>query len=155
MRRYGHFCGIIIIQHYVARFSQILAQDHRFCRGLFRARFFSGYHEQYLGACAPYARPPKLAHRWPNYLCLPRHALSFGAYRGLSLRLGVMVWCLSVWVYDHAPEAVRRTVLCGLLAWFVLDSSGSAASGNASNVLFNVLVLLLAVGPLWRPAKEA
>jgi hypothetical protein len=74
---------------------------------------------------------------------------------GFLLGWGVMVWCLSVWVYDHAPEAVRRTVLCGLLAWFVLDSSGSAASGNASNVLFNVLVLLLAVGPLWRPAKEA
>jgi hypothetical protein len=35
----------------------------------------------------------------------------------------------------------------------VLDSAGSIASGNASNAFFNILVLLLAVGPLWRPAK--
>jgi len=66
---------------------------------------------------------------------------------------GVMVWCLSLWVYDVAPEPVRKTVLFGLLSWFVVDSSGSIASGNASNAFFNVIVLLLAVGPLWRPAK--
>jgi hypothetical protein len=74
---------------------------------------------------------------------------------GFLLGWGVMVWRLSVSVYDHAPEAVRRTVLYGLLAWFLLDSAGSAASGNPSNVVFNVLVLLVAVGPLWRPARAA
>jgi hypothetical protein len=73
---------------------------------------------------------------------------------GFLLGWGVMIWCLSTWVYDTAPEAVRRTVLIGVLAWFVLDSAGSVASGNPSNVLFNVLVLLLAVGPLWVPAKR-
>jgi hypothetical protein len=72
---------------------------------------------------------------------------------GFLLGWGVTIWCLSTWVYDHAPEAVRRSVLAGLLSWFVLDSAGSIASGNASNALFNVLVLLLAVGPLWRPAR--
>lgn len=72
---------------------------------------------------------------------------------GFLLGWGVMIWCLSIWVYDHAPEFVRRSVLAGMLAWFVLDSTGSITSGNASNALFNVLVLLLAVGPLWRPAK--
>jgi hypothetical protein len=49
---------------------------------------------------------------------------------------------------------VRRTVLIGLLSWFCLDSAGSIASGNPSNAVFNVLVLLIAVGPLWRPAKD-
>lgn len=73
---------------------------------------------------------------------------------GFLLGWGIMIWCLSAWVYDVAPEAVRRAVLIGLLAWFVLDSAGSIASGTSSNVLFNVLVLLLAVGPLWLPAKE-
>lgn len=72
---------------------------------------------------------------------------------GFLLGWGVTVWCLSAWVYDKAPEAVRRTVLIGLLSWFVLDSTGSIASGNASNAFFNVIVLLLAVGPLWWPAK--
>ena len=72
---------------------------------------------------------------------------------GFLLGWGVMIWCLSVWVYDKAPEAVRRSVLIGSLSWFLLDSAGSIASGNASNALFNILVLLLAVGPLWSPAK--
>ena len=72
---------------------------------------------------------------------------------GFLLGWGVMIWCLSIWVYDAAPEAVRRTVLIGILSWFVLDSAGSIASGNTSNAFFNIIVLLLAVGPLWRPAK--
>jgi hypothetical protein len=72
---------------------------------------------------------------------------------GFLFGWGVMIWCLSAWVYDAAPEGVRRAVVTGVLAWFVLDSAGSIASGNTSNALFNVAVLLLAVGPLWRPAK--
>nr|WP_290932732.1 hypothetical protein [Haliscomenobacter sp.] len=72
---------------------------------------------------------------------------------GFLFGWGVCVWCLQQWVYDLAPEGVRKAVLSGLLAWFILDSSGSIASGNASNAVFNVIVLLLAVGPLWRPAK--
>jgi hypothetical protein len=72
---------------------------------------------------------------------------------GFLLGWGVMIWCLSAWVYDTAPEAVRRAVLTGLLSWFVLDSAGSIASGNASNAFFNILVLLLAIGPLWRQAS--
>jgi hypothetical protein len=73
---------------------------------------------------------------------------------GFLLGWGVLIWYLSEWVYDKAPEPTRRAVLTGVLSWFVLDSSGSITSGNASNALFNVLVLLLAVGPLWIPAKE-
>lgn len=73
---------------------------------------------------------------------------------GFLLGWGVMIWCLSTWAYEAAPEAVRRAVLTGLLAWFTLDSAGSIASGTGSNAVFNVFVLLLAVGPLWLPANE-
>ncbi len=73
---------------------------------------------------------------------------------GFLLGWGVMTWCLSSWVYSMAPEPVRRTVVTSLLAWFCLDSAGSVASGNPSNAGFNVLVLLLAVGPMWRPARD-
>ena len=72
---------------------------------------------------------------------------------GFLLGWGVMIWCLSKWVYPLAPEPVRRTVLASVLAWFCLDSAGSIASGNPSNAAFNVVVLLLAVGPMWRPAR--
>ncbi|WP_421836816.1 hypothetical protein [Novosphingobium sp.] len=73
---------------------------------------------------------------------------------GFLLGWGVTIWCLALWVHDSAPEGVRRTVLTGLLAWFCLDSAGSIASGNAANAMINVIVLLTAVGPLWRPAQD-
>jgi hypothetical protein len=73
---------------------------------------------------------------------------------GFLLGWGVMIWCLSVWAYDTAPEGVRRSVLVGSLAWFCVDSAGSIASGNPSNAAFNVLVLLASIGPLLRPASD-
>ena len=72
---------------------------------------------------------------------------------GFLFGWGVMIACLRAWVYDAAPEGVRRAVVVGLLAWFVLDSAGSIASGTPSNAVFNVPVLLLCVGPMWRPAS--
>ncbi len=74
---------------------------------------------------------------------------------GFLLGWGVTIWSLSGTLHDIAPELVRRAVLTGLLSWFVLDSAGSIASGNASNAGFNVLVLLVAVGPLWLPARTS
>ena len=67
---------------------------------------------------------------------------------------GVMIWCLSQWLYDVAPEAVRKTLLISALSWYVIDSSGSIASGNAPNAGFNLIILLMVVGPMWRPARE-
>jgi hypothetical protein len=72
---------------------------------------------------------------------------------GFLLGWGVLIWFLSRSVYDAAPEAVRKAVVFSLLSWFVLDSAGSILSGNASNAFFNVIVLLIAIGPLWRPAS--
>ncbi|MEM1218081.1 MAG: hypothetical protein AAGH79_04185 [Bacteroidota bacterium] len=73
---------------------------------------------------------------------------------GFLMGWGVMIWLLSSWVYDLAAEPVRKVVLYGALAWYLVDSSGSVTSGNASNVLFNTAFLLLAVGPLWWPARD-
>lgn len=73
---------------------------------------------------------------------------------GFLMGWGVMVWMLSAYVYDLAPEGVRKSLLAGALAWFLTDSAGSIASGNASNAAFNMIVLLLVVGPMWRPARD-
>lgn len=73
---------------------------------------------------------------------------------GFLLGWGVTFWGLATWVYDQAPEPVRKTVVAGVCSWFLLDSLGSYLSGNGSNVLFNILVLAVAVGSLWRPARE-
>lgn len=72
---------------------------------------------------------------------------------GFLLGWGVMVLALRQWVYDAAPEGVRRSLVAGALAWFTLDSTGSVASGNAWKALINVPVLLLVIGPMWRPAR--
>lgn len=72
---------------------------------------------------------------------------------GFLLGWGVTIWCLASWVHEKAPNPTRWSVLAGLVAWFILDSAGSLASGNASNVIFNVAVLAIAVGPLWWPAS--
>jgi len=72
---------------------------------------------------------------------------------GFLFGWGVCIWFLQRMVYDLAPDGVRKSVLFGLIAWFLLDSAGSIASGNTPNVFFNVIVLLVAVGPLWKPAK--
>lgn len=73
---------------------------------------------------------------------------------GFLLGWGTMIWLLSGAVYDGAPEGVRRAVLTGLIAWFLVDSAGSIASGNLSNAFFNIPILLVAVGPMWVPAKS-
>jgi hypothetical protein len=72
---------------------------------------------------------------------------------GFLFGWSVTVWQLATHLYDIAPEGVRRTIISGLVAWFLLDSAGSLASGNGANALINVFVLVVAAGPLWRPAK--
>lgn len=114
----------------------------------------------FLGSMVPTVEPARLTLdilSWPldgatTYASPDTRFLS-AVTGGFLLGWGVMIWCLSAWVYDAAPEGVRRTVLVGVLSWFALDSAGSIASGNPSNAVFNIAVLLLAVGPLWRPAR--
>jgi hypothetical protein len=73
---------------------------------------------------------------------------------GFLLGWAVMVWLLSTRLYDQAPETVRQIVLTGILVWFIVDSTGSVTSGHASNVLFNLVFLLVGVGPLWWRALD-
>jgi hypothetical protein len=72
---------------------------------------------------------------------------------GFLFGWGITILCLRQWVYDAAPDQVRRAVVTGLVAWCVLDSLGSVVAGAPSNVLFNIVVLLTAVGPMWKSAK--
>ena len=73
---------------------------------------------------------------------------------GVVLGWAAMIWSLSVWVYDKAPKFTRKSTLTGLIVWFIFDSTGSITSGNASNAIVNVGLLLTAAGPLWVPAKK-
>ena len=78
-----------------------------------------------------------------------------GMSSGFLMGWGVLFWHLSSKVYDLAPEEVRKACLYSLATWFLFDSTGSIASGNASNALFNFILLLITALPLLRAAKEA
>lgn len=113
-----------------------------------------------LGAMAATAEPARLTLdilSWPldgqQSFAAPDTRFLSALTGGFLLGWGVMIWSLRAWVYDIAPEAVRRVVLTSVLTWFVFDSAGSIASGTTSNAFFNIIVLFLAVGPMWRPAK--
>ncbi|CAE7407981.1 unnamed protein product [Symbiodinium natans] len=73
---------------------------------------------------------------------------------GFLFGWGMTLHFLASKVYDKAPEETRQAVVGGLCCWFCLDSTGSVASGNPVNVLFNIGVLLLSVGPMWWPEQR-
>ena len=73
---------------------------------------------------------------------------------GFLVGWAVLVWQLSEHVYDQAPEAVRKALLASAGAWFLFDSTGSVTSGQWPNVLWNLLILAIVIGPLWRPASD-
>lgn len=133
--------------------SQILAENYSHCCGVIRTRIFLG---TMLSTSEP-ARWTLDLLSWPiDGLQSYEHATTrflSALTGGFLLGWGVCIWFLQKWVYDKASNEVRKAVLFGVLAWFILDNAGSIASGNAINALFNVLVLLIAAGPLWKPAR--
>ncbi|MDX2136012.1 MAG: hypothetical protein SFV52_14605 [Saprospiraceae bacterium] len=115
----------------------------------------------FLGTMLPTSEPARWTLdvlSWPldglqNYEAATTRFLS-ALTGGFLFGWGICIWCLRIWVYDKAPNETRKAVVAGLLAWFVLDSAGSIASGNAINAFFNLIVLMIAAGPLWLPAKN-
>ncbi|MCB1315251.1 MAG: hypothetical protein KDK27_04810 [Leptospiraceae bacterium] len=67
---------------------------------------------------------------------------------------GVMVgWACMMLLLVSGPlqkgdASIRRMMLIGLIAWFVVDSAGSFAAGIPGNVVLNVIFLLLFLPPL-------
>lgn len=91
-------------------------------------------------------RPLSFSHLTTRYVSAVTGGFLFG--------WGVTVWCLRSWVYDVAPDAARKCAVAGTVAWYIADSFGSFLAGAYSNMFFNIFFLIIAVGPLWVPAKE-
>ena len=73
---------------------------------------------------------------------------------GVLVGWGAMILVLSGDLYDARPEGVRKAILFSALAWYLVDSAGSITSGNATNAIFNILLLLLVVGPFWTASRN-
>ena len=73
---------------------------------------------------------------------------------GVLFGWGILIWFLSSKIYDIVPEKTRKIVLFSLLSWFIIDSLGSLFSGNSNNLIANIFLLIVLVGPLWVPTKK-
>ncbi len=67
---------------------------------------------------------------------------------GLLFGFGVMAHQVTTHVYAHNPALGRQIILRGILAWFVVDSSGSLLAGAWFNVFLNSGFLALFCLPI-------
>ena len=73
----------------------------------------------------------------------------FSALGGAFLTaLGVLLHLTVAPGVARGDAAARRAGLITIITWFVIDSSGSIASGAAPNAAFNVAIFVLLVAPL-------
>ncbi|MEM9464362.1 MAG: hypothetical protein AAGA90_03265 [Actinomycetota bacterium] len=76
------------------------------------------------------------------------HHLVNAVLGGVMVGWGVTVWLVADRLLALAPREVGRIVLVGLIAWFVVDSTGSIASGGWLNAVLNVGFLGVFLVPL-------
>ena len=73
-------------------------------------------------------------------------AIGAGVLAAISIFLGGIV----VPAIKKADTSVTRTTILAMVVWYVIDSTGSVASGVSSNVFFNTIYLVLVLIPLIR-----
>ena len=71
---------------------------------------------------------------------------SIGA--GMLMGWSIMFLFIVVPAVERGDKQIIRASIIALVAWFVIDSAGSVASGVTSNAIFNVVMLVLLAGPL-------
>jgi hypothetical protein len=80
--------------------------------------------------------------------------LLFAILGGITAGWGVMMWCLAGEPLARDPDLVRPILRTSLLAWFVLDSTGSVLAGAPFNAVLNVLILAAFLFPLWSRSRQ-
>ena len=77
-------------------------------------------------------------------------AIGAGVLAAISIFLGGIV----VPAIKKADTAITRTTMLAMVVWYVIDSTGSVASGVSSNVFFNTIYLVLVLTPLIRISPD-
>ena len=72
---------------------------------------------------------------------------------GICVGWGVMFWLLTTHLYEAHHNTLRPIMIKAVLAWFVVDSAASIASGAAFNAVLNISFLALFLYPLFRPVE--
>ena len=72
---------------------------------------------------------------------------------GVMTGWGIMLWLLAGRLYSTEPVLARQLIVSSIVAWFVVDSTGSVLSGAPLNVVFNTGFLLVFCVPLWLGAR--
>lgn len=78
----------------------------------------------------------------------PEAKLAMAIAGGLFGGLGAMYLFISAPGVEQGNELIRRGTIYVFLTWFVIDSGASFASGNAPNVIPNLVFLIVYLGPL-------
>ncbi|MEL6610003.1 MAG: hypothetical protein AAFO93_13935 [Pseudomonadota bacterium] len=73
---------------------------------------------------------------------------------GVAAGLGAATWMVATHVLPVAPEAGRRVLFAAGGTWFVTDSTFSVVAGSPMNVVPNVVLLAMLVGPSLMAARE-
>lgn len=73
---------------------------------------------------------------------------------GVLTALGVLNWILVAPAIESGEKRILNAALASVLAWFVIDSTGSVLSGAAPNVFFNLVILALYAVPVLAAAPR-
>lgn len=80
----------------------------------------------------------------------PETRLLWAIAGGLMTGWGLMMWQITVHLYPRDSALARQLILTGIVAWFMVDSTGSVLAGAPMNAVFNVGFLLLFIVPVLR-----
>ena len=67
---------------------------------------------------------------------------------GLLFAVSVFLGGIVVPAIREGNQAIIRTTILAMVAWYLIDSVGSVAAGVASNAFFNTIYLVLVLIPL-------
>ncbi len=83
----------------------------------------------------------------------PETRLLWAIVGGLMTGWGLMLWQVATRLYPAEPALARQLILTGIVAWFVIDSTGSVLAGAPMNAVFNIGFLLLFAVPIFRSRR--
>ena len=70
---------------------------------------------------------------------------------GLFFGFCVALWQITTLLYPLNPALARRIILTSLVAWYVVDTSGSYIVGAWMNCILNTVFFLALIAPVLRP----